>query len=137
MNKIIDDNIFAVPSGFVVKQLDFMVEDAKRHLMEKGFKKEDLDKKDGEFREKFKSEAARKVRLLFILDDIARQEKIEAADTDLDDAYKTIAAQAGKSEQEVRGYYEKEDLADNLKDKVREGKVIQFLLKNADVKEKE
>ena len=133
LNKIIDDNAFAVPSGFVARQLDFMVEDAKRHLMEKGFKKEDLDKKDNELREKFKNEAARKVRLLFILDDIARQEKVEVAPADLDDAYKAIAAQAGKGEQEVRAYYEKEDLADNLKDKIREGKVIQFLLKNAEV----
>ena len=137
LNKIIDDNTFAVPSSFVARQLEFMVEDAKRHLMEKGFKKEDLDKNDKELKEKFKNEAARKVRLLFILDDIARQEKIEIADEDLNDAYKTIAAQAGKSEQEVRGYYEKEDLVDNLKDKIREGKVIQFLLKNADVAKKD
>ena len=77
----------------------------------------------------------RKVRLLFILNDIAIQEKIEASDEDLNDAYKAISAQAGKSEQEVRDHYVKEDLTDDLKDKIREGKVIQFLVKNADVKE--
>ena len=137
LNKIIDDNTFAVPSSLVARQLDFMIEDAKRHLIEKGFKREDLDKKDNEFKEKFKNEAVRKVRLLFILDDIAREEKIEAADEDLNEAYKVISAQAGKSEQEVRGYYEKEGLVDDLKDKAREGKVIQFLLKNAEIVEKE
>lgn len=135
LSKIIGDNTFAVPPSFVSRQLDFMVEDAKRHLMQKGFKKEDLDGKDGEFKEKFKDEAVRKVRLLFILSDIAGQEKIEASDEDLNDAYKAISAQAGKSEQEVRDYYIKEDLTDDLRDKIREGKVIQFLIKNADVKE--
>ncbi|MFA6320436.1 MAG: trigger factor [Candidatus Omnitrophota bacterium] len=137
LNKIIDDNVFSVPPSFVARQLDYMVEDAKRHLVEKGFKKEDLDKKDNELKEKFKNEAARKVRLLFILEDIARQEKIEATDADLNDAYKVISAQAGKGEDEVRAYYEKEDMTDDLKDKIREGKVIQFLLKNAEITEKD
>ncbi len=133
LNKIIDDNNFSVPSDFTARQLEFMVEDAKRHLVEKGFKKEDLDKKDNELKEKFKNEAVRKVRLLFILDDIARQEKIEVKDTDLTDAYKAISANAGKSEKEVREYYEKEGLVESLSDKVREGKVIKFLLDNAQV----
>jgi trigger factor len=137
LNKVIDDNTFAVPSSFVKRQLDFMVEDAKRHLAEKGFKKEDLDKKDDELKEKFKNEAARKVRLLFILNDIAVQEKISASDSDLKDAYKAISAQSGKGEDEVRAYYEKEELTDELKDKIKEGKVIQFLLKNAEVSEKD
>ncbi len=136
LNKVIDDNTFAVPSGFVSRQLEFMVEDAKRHLMEKGFKREDLDKKDGELKDRFKNEAARKVRLLFVLDDIARAEKIETADKDLDDAYKAISAQSQKSEEEVRAYYKKEDLVEDLKDKIREGKVIQFLLKSAEITEK-
>lgn len=137
LNKLIDDNDFAVPSDFVARQNEFMVEDAKRHLMEKGFKKEDLDSQDAEFKERFKKEAARKVRLLFILDEIATHEKIDVAEEDLKNAYKAISAQSGKSEEEVRAYYEKEDLVDNLKDKLREGKTIQFLMKNAEVSEKD
>ena len=137
LNRIIDDNVFAVPSDFVARQLDFMVEDAKRRLVEKGFKKEDLDKKDGEFKGKFKTEAAKKVRLLFILDEIAKAEKVVAADEDVVNAYKAISAQSGKGEEEIRAYYAKEDLVDDLKDKIREGKVIQFLLDNAEITEKD
>ena len=137
LSKVIDDNVFAVPSSFVARQLEFMIEDAKRHLVEKGFKKEDLDKKDGELKEKFKNEAVRKVRLLFILDEIATQEKVEVADEDMNDAYKAISAQTGKSEQEIRDHYEKEGLVEDLRSKIREGKVIQFLLKNADITEKD
>ncbi len=137
LNKLIDDNSFAVPSDFTARQLDFMVEDAKRHLTEKGFKKEDLDGKDGEFKERFKNEAVRKVRLLFILDEIASNEKIDVTDEDLKNAYKAISAQSGKAEEEVKTYYEKEDLVDNLKDKLREGKAIQLLMKNAEMTEKD
>jgi len=135
LGKLADENTFAVPSSFVARQLDFMIEDAKRHLLEKGFKKEDLDKKDNEFKEKFKNDAVRKVRLLFILDQIARDENIDVTDEELGEAYKSISAQSGKSEEEVKDYYDREDMVDSLKDRLREGKTMEFLLQNAQIVE--
>jgi trigger factor len=137
LNKLIDEHIFKVPSAFVARQIDLMVQDAKKRLQEKGLKKEDLSSKDAEFRERFKSDAERQVRLLFILDAIASAEKIEASDADVNEAYKSIAAQAGKTEEFVKDHYEKEEYVDNLRDKIREGKTIRFLLDNAKVTEKE
>ncbi len=136
LHKLMDDNTFVVPSSFVARQLDFMVEDAKRRLQEKAFKREELDKKDGEFKEKFKNDAMRQVRLLFILDEIATIEKIDSNDEDVKQAYKSISAQTGKTEDQVKDYYEKEDLVDSLREKLKEGKVIQFLLNNAEIVEK-
>lgn len=133
--KLIDDNDFAVPGGFVKRQLGYMVENAKRHLTEKGFKKEDLDKKDEELRGKFAIDAARRVRLLFILDAIARAEKLEVGDSDVEEAYKAISAETGKPESEIREHYGKEGLIDDLKEQLREGKTIEFLIKSAKVAE--
>lgn len=135
LNKLMDDNVFSVPSSFAARQLDFMVEDAKRHLEEKGFTREELNKKDGEFKAKFKDDSVRRVRLLFILDEIANAEKVEVSDADVDQAYKAIAAQTGKAEAEIRGYYEKENLVDNLKDKIREEKTIKLVMDNAQITE--
>lgn len=135
LGHLMDDNVFAVPSGFVKRQLEFMVEDAKKRMQDKGFKKEDLDKQDEEFKAKFRKDAERRVRLLFILDEIARQEKVGVTDDDISNAYKSIASQAGKSEDFVKNHYEKEDLADNLKDKIREEKTIRFLLQNSKITE--
>lgn len=135
LNKLIDDHVFKVPSSFVARQIDLMVEDAKKRLLKKGFKQEDLSKKDAEFKEKFKDDAQRQVRLLFILDAIASVEKIEPSDSDLSEAYKSIAQQSGKTEEFVRDYYEKEEYVDSLRDKIREGKTIRFLLESAKVTE--
>lgn len=135
LGKITDDNVFNVPANFVKHQLDHMVENAKKKLLEKGFKKEELDKKDNELKEKFKNDAVKQVRLLFILDEIANAEKIEISDEDVQNAYRSIAAQVGKDEKTVKDYYEKEGLEDNLKDKIREEKTIKFLLDNAQVSE--
>ena len=133
--KLIDDNDFAVPGGFVKRQLGYMVENAKRHLAEKGFRKEDLDKKDEELKGKFGIDAVRRVRLLFILDAIARAENIEVGDTDVEEAYKAIAAETGKPEAAVKEHYVREELLEDLKEQLREGKAIEFLVKNAKVTE--
>ena len=135
LSKLIDDNDFAVPGGFVKRQLEYMVQNAKRHLAEKGFRKEDLDKKDEELKGKFKNDAVRRVRLLFILDAVARAENIEVGEKDVEEAYKAISAETGKSEAEIKGHYESEKLGDDLKEQLREGKTIEFLVKSAKVTE--
>lgn len=131
LNKLMDDNRFAVPQSFVKRQLDFMVRDLKERLMAKGVKKEDIDKKENEFIEKFKDDAVRQVRLLFILHEIAKENKIEVGEKDVEAAYKSIAAKTGQGEDRVKDYYEKEGWVDSLKDKIREEKTIKFLLANA------
>jgi trigger factor len=136
LNRLIDENKFPVPQSMVKRQIHLMTENAKHKLTQKGFSKEELDKKDAEFEGRFKDDAVRQVRLLFILDRIAQQEKIEADQKDLENAYKSISAQTGKGEQEVKEYYEKEGITGNLLERIREEKTIEFLLKNADIKEK-
>ncbi len=136
LGKIIDDNVFSVPASFVARQLNHMVEDAKRKLLERGFGKEDLDKKDQEFKDKYKDDAEKQIRLLFILDEIAGKEKIEVSDEDIKEAYKTMAAQSGKTEDVVKAYYEKDNLIDSLRDKLREVKTIKYLLDNSKIIEK-
>jgi len=133
LKKLIDDNIFQIPKGPLVRQIKYMVEDAKERLKEKGFKKEDLDKKDDEFKEKFKEDAARQVRLFFILDEIALKENIDVSGEDIAKAHKEIAARTGKTEDDVKKYYEKEGLTGDLEEKLRERKTIAFLLKESEV----
>ena len=137
LNKIIDDNSFAVPSALVKKHIRMMSENAKARLLEKGFKKEDIDKKGGELEERFKDDALKQVRLLFILDRIAKDEGIKTDEKDLEDAYKSISIRSGKSEKEVKDHYETEKLVDNLLERIREEKTISFLLKSAEIKEKD
>ena len=135
LDKLMDENTFPVPSNLVKKQIRLMTENAKLKLIQKGFKEEELDKKDEEFTGRFKEDATRQVKLLFILDRIAVDEGIEAGEKDLESAYKSISLQAGKPEEEIKKYYEKENLVDNLLERIREEKTIEFLIKNAKLKE--
>lgn len=135
LDKLIEENNFLVPSTLVKKQIQLMTKNAKAKLTQKGFKEEELDKKDEEFAGRFKDDAIRQIRLLFILDRVAKDEGIESGEKDLRNAYKSISLQTGKSEEEVKKYYEKENLIDNLLERVREEKTIEFLIKNAKINE--
>lgn len=135
--KLADGYDFTAPPSIVKRQLEFMVEDAKRRLEEKGFPKEELDKKKKEFEEKFKADALRRVKLLFVLDLIASAEKIDSSDKDVEEVYRQAALQTGQEEAKIKEYYEKEGLVDDLKEKLREEKTIRFLLDNAKITEKE
>jgi trigger factor len=137
LDKLIDENDFAVPQTLVAKQIRLMTENAKNKLAQKGFTREELDKKDDEFSGRFKADATRHVKLLFILDSIASEQKISADAEDLANAYKSIAAETQKREEEVKNYYEKEGLEGSLLQKIREEKTIEFLLKNAKITDKE
>lgn len=137
LKKLIDDNKFETPKSLKDRQLKYMVEDAKARLEQKGFKKADLDKKEDEFKAKFKDDAERQVRLFFILDEIAKAENVDVSQDDIETAYKTISAQTGRPEKEVKEYYEKEELVSDLEEKIREGKTIEFLMKEASISEVE
>ncbi len=136
LKRLIDDNPFAVPPNLVKKQIAYMIDDAKRRLEEKGFKREDLDKRDNELAQKFREDALRQVRLMFILDEIAKRESVEADAGDVDDAYKSIAAKTAQPVNKIKEHYEKEDMIDNLKEKIKEEKVINFLLEKAEITER-
>ncbi len=133
VKKLIDDNVFPVPQSLLARQLKYMIEDAKERLAQKGFKKDDLDKKEDDFKGKFKDEALRQVRLFFILDEIATAEKIDVSPEEIGQAYKSISDQTGKGLEEVKGYYEKEGLAGDLEEKIRENKTIAFLMKESNM----
>ena len=133
LSKLIDANTFNVPKPFVARELRYLVEDAKAKLAEKGFKKEDIDARGKEFEERFRPDAVKRIRLAFILDEIADREAIEVDKKELENAFQSIAARANQPVSKVREHYEKEGLTGSLAEQLRENKTIQFLLKEANV----
>ncbi len=77
IEQLIKNSDLAVPQGSVVKQLDYMVKQTKQNLAYQGMKQEDVEKKDEELRKRFKDDAAKSVKVFFILDKIAELENIK------------------------------------------------------------
>ena len=135
IERLLKDNKFLVPESIVARQKEVFIKRLESELIEKGIKKEDADKKIKELDSKITEDARDKVRLYFILDAIAEKEKVGVREEDVNASLKAIADSAGQKPEDVRNYYEKENLLDGLKEEIKEDKALEFLLKEADIVE--
>jgi len=133
LDKLLKDNKFTVPEGLVEDQKGHLKKRLESELLRQGLKKEDIDKRIKDFDTNIAKDALDKVRSYFILDKVAEQEKINASEEDLKNNLEGIAASCSQTSEEVRKYYEKENLIGGLKEEIKETKVLDFLLKNADI----
>jgi len=135
LDKLLRENKFSVPSGIVERQKEVLAKRLEAELLQKGLPKEDAEKKIKELDEKLISDAGSKVRIYFILDDIAAKENIDINEKDIEERLKLIASSTGQPVQEVKKYYEKENLTGGLAEELKEAKTLDFLLKEAQVTE--
>lgn len=130
---LIKKTSFEVSPELIEKQIDFLIKDEnERHKYHGASEKTDEAKR----REALKEQAANQVKLYFIFETIAEAEKIDAADAEVDERIKGIASRLGKNYFEVKKFFVAEGKIDTLKDKIREDKVVKFLIEQAKITEK-
>jgi trigger factor len=136
LDSIVKNNSkFPIPVTLVEKQLDALVRDAKSKLLQRGFKNDEVEPKTDQLRQNLRREAEKRVRLFFIVDEIARKENIKVSGEELDNTLKALAKQYNKGFEQLKEEYEKKDLLGNIAEDIRENKVVEFLISNADIKE--
>ena len=124
---------FEVPKGVIERRLNHLVEDTVKNMVYQGFKQDDILKQKDEIRKKLQPEAEKQVRLSFIVDKIADQEKIEVTDAELDARFQEIANQVKQPREKVIAYYEAEDLVSGLALQILNQKVVKFLRGKAEI----
>ncbi|MEE9500040.1 MAG: trigger factor [Candidatus Omnitrophota bacterium] len=132
LDKILKDNKFTVPANIVQRQKEVLVKRFEAELLRKGLHKDEVARELDQKTQKLKEDARDRVRIYFILDDIALKEKIEINDKDIDERLKSLALSTGQSQGEVKKYYEKENLLGGLAEEIKDGKVLEFLLEEAE-----
>jgi len=84
--------------------------------------------------EEAKVKGEEQVKLRYIMFDIADAEKITADDQEVSEEIARMAVQQGKDVSEVRKELEKDDNVESVRDQLRFGKTIEFLLEKAKIK---
>lgn len=136
MEQLIDKHKFDMPHSMVKRQLKVLLEKAENELIQKGVDKNEIETHKEQLKDKLQKEAEDKVRVYFILDEIAKQEKIEVNDEEIDNWLKNLAASYNQPVEDVKKYYEENSLIGGLEEHLREDKTLDFLVSEADVKEK-
>ncbi len=123
---------FQAPKGLLNEETDKIFNEIKENLKAKPRANAP---EDDQIQKSAEKEAIKRIRLYFILDEIAKKESIEVSEEDLDQTLNLLALQSNTTKEKIRENYKENNLLLPLMYRLRENKVIDFLLKNADVKE--
>ncbi len=136
MVELVKKHPFEVPESLVIEELKGMFESFVNQLSRQGKKFEDSGIKPEQFIEQYKPVAENKVRGYYILDAIAKLEKLEVADADVEEHLNTIAEQVKQPIEKVRERYAKDNLINGLKSQILHEKTLDFVVLKAKVKTK-
>ena len=126
--KIIADSDIELPEAMVNTQVDQMINDYARQLSASGLSFDQYLKFTGMTLEQLKSQmrpdAEDRIKGSLVLEEIAKAEKLEATDEDLEEKIKDTAAQYGMDPEEL-----KKNLSDKEKDNMKKDLALELAVK--------
>ena len=132
---VCDNTEIDIPSGMIETELNNMERDMESRLQYQGLTLDNYLKMIGktkeDFRKEYEEQAKNSVKSRLVLEAISKQEKIEASDEEINEKIKEMAANYGKTEDELK---ENEALRNYLKGSIETEKTIEFIVKNAKIK---
>jgi len=142
IDRLLDNVDFEVPETLVDSEKQRLMKDVemrvkyvealqKKESPDKKFALEEKDKK--ELEQNALKQAVRQVKAFFVLDKIARAEKIYLKEEEIDKYIEGLAAQYKKTKDEIRAYLEKGHGLDELAINMRNKKVMEFLIREAKI----
>lgn len=126
---------FELPQGVLKAQARNIMLRQQYRLRQRGVPTEEVEKHVEEIRNASEEAAARQLKIYFILDRIADKEKIYVTETEVEGRIASMASSYRMTPQRMRAQVEQEGSLSELRAGMREDKVVDFLLKNAEIKE--
>ena len=130
LNTIVQESTFEVPEGMVKMALDSMMESYRKEYEHPDVK--DGDERLAEIRQRLHPVAVNIVKEQFIIDHLAKEEKIAVEESDFDALVRSIAERSGMSPEDVRPRLADSEELDRWRRETLKNKVLDFLLENAD-----
>jgi len=125
IGRLIEDNPFAVPRGIIEATLEDIADDMKVP--------QDQRK---QFIEEHFREAEHDYRWVLLRDEIAKREKIEVGDEELNQELQRIAERSGESMDAISRRYADDDKLEKLRGRLYEHRIINFLAENAEIEKR-
>ncbi|MCX7965312.1 MAG: trigger factor, partial [Syntrophorhabdaceae bacterium] len=121
-----------VPKRYLEKRVQAMLQDAKQRYEAEGVPTDNLEKN---LRKDFEHKAEKRIKTDILLIKIAEKENIKLEETDIEERLKRIAEDARRPFNDVKSFYERNELMEGLKSMILEEKTLNFLKDNAIIKE--
>ncbi|MBZ0152385.1 MAG: trigger factor, partial [Planctomycetes bacterium] len=141
LQKLMEQHDIALPPSLVEEQTNAGLGNLGHRLQQGGMADEEIRKKLEESRPEAQQDAQRRVRLFFLVEAVARQQKLFVTENDVEAELRQIAAANSGPEQQitaeqVRTHLERENRLGELRLGLLERKVRDFLRENAKIVDK-
>ncbi|MBI1870275.1 MAG: trigger factor [Chlamydiae bacterium] len=131
--RILSDRVtFDVPSSQTRQEVENLYSELLGQVRQGLVSRKNLE--DPKLDENLHKEALRRVRVSYLLHHIAEKETLKVEDQELTNEVLRISQNVGKSPEEVRASFEKENRLEVLRSRITQDKVIDFILENAIIK---
>ncbi len=135
LDVLLKETSFPVPKGVVERRLNHLAESTLEDLYKRGMPAEVLGKEAKAIIEKLQPEAEKQVRLSFLLDAIAKKEKLQVTDSDFEAKYQETAERHRQNLDGIKKYYsEHADAKESLGMQILNEKVVQLIKDSANRK---
>jgi len=129
---LVDSHNFTVPATLVEERNKALTQRALHNLSKQGLISPEDTQAQATLKEKTRPQAEKDVRLSYLLKAIATQEKLDATDADVEELHKKALDDKDAKPAEIDKYFQERDLS--IRASLTEGKVLEFLKKNAKIK---
>ncbi len=136
IDQLLKGHDFEVPEAMVQWQTHAMIRNAMRRLAVHGLTVEQAGGGLEQLQDRFRDSAVRAVRTSLILEAIARQEGIEVNEEEIEETFRSISSQTGRSIQQVRETYKDPDALASLRASKLEEKALDFIRDRAKMLDK-
>ena len=135
VEKLLADADFNAPGALVEEQLNYLMREEKERLLKQGVREDDVKEKEKDLQERLRPIAVKQVKTMFILDEIAHAEKIGVSEEEIGGALEGIAIQYNQTKGRIEKHYRENNLISDLRADLRNAKIMDLLVKEADIKE--
>ena len=125
-----------IPSGMVETEVENMVKDIENRLSYQGLKLDQylqmMGKTEEEMKKEYEPQAIEAIKSRLALEEVIKEEKIEATEKEIEEKMKEMAKNYGKENDEE--FMKNENVKNYMKQGIESEKAIEFLVKNAKMK---
>lgn len=136
LEQLVEAHDFPLPDSLIAEQQQASLQNFAQRLKQAGMKDEEIEKKLEEAKDEAQQDAKRRVRLFFLIEAIARQQKLFVTENDIEAEIRSIAMANNASAEQVVEYLQKNNQLGELRLAILERKVRDFLRENAVIVDK-
>lgn len=133
VNSLMAQITMAIPDSFVEERVKAAYEETRYQMQHQGKPEEEINQYLAKEADNIKQDVMTEIKEFLLLEKIARIEKIEVSQEDVDDYIHAMSHQYGKWPNELRAEYEKKGMIEEIKYKIKTHKVLHLLRENAKV----